>query len=326
MPLRRLIVISPPFLSLVTLTPGARLLIGMAIGDAFGARFENLKRGEINLSGEEQTYRDRNHYTDDTQMAVGVAELLVSGSPITEENLADALLATYRRDPRPGYSAITRRMLEESATGKDFLCSLSEEEIKSRKSDGAAMRALPLGMLAEKREVVRSAQLSAGITHGHPDSLSATVGIALIAHERYHRKRPFSEIVQELPFTIPSLTPAGREYLTRVITTEWSPETILHEYESYGVPYTESIILLGAVISILATFGEEPHRALLESVQLGGDTDTTASLVLGAALIHPGGETLPPGLLSDLENGDYGRDFLKKLGDKLSIRFPVTPI
>ena len=148
-------------------------------------------------------------------MAIGVAELLVSTKPFTEENLAECLLEAYRRDPRPGYSPVTTRMLQDSINGYEFLQSLSEDEIRERKSDGAAMRALPIGFIPDQNEVIRCATLSARITHGHPDAIAATVGIALICHERYHLRRSFKEIVHNLPERIPSLTPEGKEYLKK---------------------------------------------------------------------------------------------------------------
>ncbi len=306
-----------------SISPGARLLLGMAMGDAFGARFENLQRGDIRLDGEIGVYQGKNLYTDDTQMAVGIAELLVSDSPITPVTIADALIRAYRRDPRFGYSQLTRQMLEEAQSGEAFISFLSREELRERKSDGAAMRALPIGLLADTRDVIRIATHSAEITHGHPDALAATIGIALIAHERYQHRSSFPEIMSKIPELIPNLTPEAKEYLMRVIGGGWNPDTILVGYESYGVPYTESLILLGAVCAVLHTFGDRPGEALMQSVLLGGDTDTTASIVLGAALIYPGDTSLPKTLIADVENGLYGRDYLVHLGDELSRRFPV---
>ena len=307
--------------SLSFYSPGARLFLGMAIGDAFGARFENQKRKSIDLTTDIGTYRDWNRYTDDTQMAIGVAELLISEDPFTAENLAEALLIAYRRDPRSGYSQLTRTMLDTSDDGEAFLRSIPDEERRRRKSDGAAMRALPIGFLPDTQDVIRYALLSAAITHGHPDALAATAGVALIAHERYYSRKAFPKIIQDILPIIPDLTPHARDYLSGVIRTGWNPEVILGEHADYGVPYTESVILLGAVIAILAEFGEDPAQALQESVKLGGDTDTTACIVLGAAQIHPGTE-IPESLLSGLEDGEYGKKFLLFLGDRLSARYP----
>lgn len=304
------------------LSPGARLMLGMAIGDAYGARFENTPRTAIDLAGEEETYAGQNRYTDDTQMAVGVAELLISGLPLTPVHLAEALLNAYRRDPRHGYSALTRRMLEESHTGEVFLDALSMEERIERRSDGAAMRAPPLGLLPDRNEVIRIARLSAAITHGHPDARAATIGIALIIHERYYHHRPFPDIIQELPDQIPDLTREGRTYLEQTLRVRYNPDLILQGCEAYGVPYTESLILLGACAALLAEFGDSPTEILYQAVMLGGDTDTTAAIVLSAALLIPEG-TFPEYLISGLENGDYGKEFLITLGDRLSRCFPV---
>ncbi|HWQ64691.1 MAG TPA: ADP-ribosylglycohydrolase family protein [Methanospirillum sp.] len=308
---------------LTDFSPGARLLVGMAIGDAFGAGFENKNRFEITLPGDPLSCQVTDRYTDDTQMAIGVAELLVSEKPFTEENLAESLLAVYRRDPRPGYSPVTTRMLQDSKNGSEFLHSLSEDERRERKSDGAAMRALPIGFIPDQNEVIRCATLSARITHGHPDAIAATVGIALICYERYHLGRDFPEIMQNLPGKIPSLTPQGKEYLRTIIDSGWSPEIILCEHAGYGVPYTESLILLGAVISILHNYGDNPCRVLRESILLGGDTDTTAAITLGAALIHTE-KNLPVSLMTCLESDPYGKEFLVRLGSQLDQRFPTT--
>jgi len=307
--------------SLAHYSPGARLFLGMAIGDAFGARFENNTRDIISLIGEEETYRDANRYTDDTQMAIGIADLLISEDIFTAENLAQSLMAAYHRDPRCGYSHLTKTMLENSANAQEFLRTLSERERTQRKSDGAAMRALPIGFLNKTNEVIRYASQSANITHAHPDALAATVGIALIAHDRYHHHKKFQEIIVTLPEKIPYLTTPARNYLDNIIHNKWNPEIILGKYLNYGVPYTESIILLGAVMALLTEFGEYPHQALLESVKLGGDTDTTACIVLGASLLYPS-NPLPDTLILGLENGIFGIEYLIRLGNELGKKFP----
>lgn len=304
-------------------SPGARLLLGMAIGDAYGARFENLRRDEISLAGQEDTYRQWNRYTDDTQMATGVTELLISGEPFSRETLARYLMNAYRRDPRQGYSEITREMLENAADARSFLSWLSDDVREMRRSDGAAMRALPIGWIRDRSEVIRCATQSAVITHGHPDAIAATVGIALLAHERYYTGASFTSVISRILPGIPGLTPDAEEYLNLASAGRWDPGLILGSHVKYGVPYTESIILLGAVLALLVTYGNDPHQVLLQAVLLGGDTDTTASIALGAALIYPGGDTLPITLVAGLENGAYGKDFLVTLGKQLDLKYPL---
>jgi hypothetical protein len=74
---------------------------------------------------------------------------------------------------------------------------------------------------------------------------------------------------------------------------------------------------LSAVMTVLKAGAdiESSMTALLDhSVSLGGDVDSVASIVLGlASLDIYVGNDLPDFLHDDLENGTYGRDYLKTL-------------
>lgn len=66
---------------------------------------------------------------------------------------------------------------------------------------------------------------------------------------------------------------------------------------------------------------KDPRRALQSAIDLGGDTDTTASMV-GAIVGALHGENWcsmgPVNWVSDLENGPHGRDFALGLAEKLA--------
>ena len=76
------------------------------------------------------------------------------------------------------------------------------------------------------------------------------------------------------------------------------------------------------MISILCNYGDDPCLVLRESILLGGDTDTTAAITLGAALIYPE-EHLPFSLMTCLESDPFGKEFLVRLGNQLDQKFPV---
>ncbi len=298
----------------------------MAIGDAFGRRFENLPWSEIQFDRAD-SYNGQNRYTDDTQMALAVARFMVSGIPFTPETLADSLIACSRADPRDGYSPLTRSMLDHATDARAFLSFLPSEVIKERRSDGSAMRAPPIGFYPDPADVIRNATISSAITHGHPDAILATRAIALVSWFRYHQRAAFSEIPSRiLDLLADEITPVQAGYLFRVIRSARDgivPGIILSDHAGYGIPYTEAGILLGAVFALLIRFGTDPQQLLEASVRLGGDTDTTAAICLGLALIRPERRTLAPALWDDLENGPFGRDYLKEAGDSLSKAFPT---
>ena len=83
-----------------------------------------------------------------------------------------------------------------------------------------------------------------------------------------------------------------------------------------------ALILLCGCASALAEWPEHPITVLIPA-NTGGDTDTTAAICLGLALIRPESQTLAPALWDDLENKPFGRDYLKEAGDNLSKTFPA---
>src|SRR5436190_19430106 len=75
-------------------------LLGLGIGDALGAKFEaqtaEAIRGRFPTTEALIAYpQEEIWYTDDTQMAIGVAETLVAHGQIIEERLCEAFVANY---------------------------------------------------------------------------------------------------------------------------------------------------------------------------------------------------------------------------------------
>jgi len=98
------------------------MLIGIAIGDAFGKDYENKSRSEISKKFNYDEYRkDKPIYTDDTQTTLAVAELMDSKYLFNEKTLASNLILAYRRDKRAGYSSRTKGIIEKTDYPKEYL-------------------------------------------------------------------------------------------------------------------------------------------------------------------------------------------------------------
>jgi ADP-ribosylglycohydrolase len=90
------------------------MLIGLAIGDAYGAGFEFVDQQTIELYNNLNGYiKHPRHdigpgcYTDDTQMSLAVAEAIVSRESWTPELLATKFVAAFHRDRRLGIENAT---------------------------------------------------------------------------------------------------------------------------------------------------------------------------------------------------------------------------
>ena len=83
------------------------MLVEMAVGDAYGAGFEYVSSSFLRQHHDLTRYVQHprhaigsGRYTDDTQMSIAIAEMLVDGRPWTRPALADAFVRVFKRDPR----------------------------------------------------------------------------------------------------------------------------------------------------------------------------------------------------------------------------------
>jgi ADP-ribosyl-[dinitrogen reductase] hydrolase len=130
------------------------MLVELAVGDAYGAGFEYTDAGVIAAQNDLSHFvRHPRHriapgrYTDDTQMSLAIAEIIVADAPWTPQVLADAFVEAFKRDPREGYAASFYEFLCRVDSGAQFLAEIRSESDKS----GAAMRAAPIGGVSDRR-------------------------------------------------------------------------------------------------------------------------------------------------------------------------------
>src|SRR5437764_10102610 len=166
-------------------------LLGLAIGDALGGKFEAQSAQAIRarFPSVEQLIaypQDEIWYTDDTQMAIGVAEALVERGEIVEDVLCRAFVANYV--PSRGYGRGARAVLDAMEDGRDYRRVAEEHFPGGSFGNGAAMRVAPIGLLFrdDRRRLWEQARLSALPTHLHPLGIEGAqllaLGVALCSH------------------------------------------------------------------------------------------------------------------------------------------------
>lgn len=308
---------------LMILSKAQRLLMGIAIGDAFGRYFENMSRLDVKESFIKERFSNPGVYTDDTQMALAVANLMISDNPFDPENLAEYFVQSYEQDKRVGYSPLTQKMLENSRSGQDFLNSLTHKEKSMRRSDGSAMRALPIGLFKDPQIVIENAKINSNISHGHPNAVKASVAIALVSHYFYYEKGNPSEIIKYILENTKEIDSNSNNYIEEIDKlSKLDYSIILGEYVDYGPPYNEAIIVLGSVLFLIKHYINNPFEGFRQSILFGGDVDTTASIVLGVLLMNRPIDSIPSFLFENLENNAFGRDYILNIGKKLGEKFP----
>ncbi len=165
------------------------MLLELAIGDAYGAGFEYVKSREFirennNLRGYIEHPRHKQTpgtYTDDTQMSLAIAELIVEESSWTPETIAAKFVEVFHRDVRKGYAGGFYAFLKKTRSAQDFLENIKPYSDKS----GAAMRAGPVGIYPEIKQVIDRSAIQAKLTHNTADGIHTAVATSLMVHYFY---------------------------------------------------------------------------------------------------------------------------------------------
>jgi ADP-ribosyl-[dinitrogen reductase] hydrolase len=274
------------------------MLLELAIGDAYGAGFEyadpEMIRQQNNLS--RYVKHPRHHiqpgcYTDDTQMSLAIAETIVSGEPWQPAVLADKFVEVFQRDPRKGYATNFYHFLEHVRDGDQFLRDIHPNSEKS----GAAMRAAPIGIYPTIPLVIERCTIQAALTHNTPKGINAAVAAALMTHYFLYHLGPKSEL---------------GIFLEKQVPGRWaSPWT--GKVQSPGWMSVQAAV---TALTRCSTLGD----VLKACIQFSGDVDTVAAIALAAGSCSTEiAQDLPAHLFDELENGQYGRDYIRLLDTQL---------
>lgn len=273
------------------------MLLELAIGDAYGAGFEYADEMIFanDLSRYVQHPRHRlipGSYTDDTQMSIAIAEVIVAQAPWTPEVLADSFVTAFKRDPREGYAGSFYHFLVTISDGSEFLARIRPDSDKS----GAAMRAAPMGVYPTPEKVIEAATIQAAITHNTADGISAAVAAALMSHYFIYRLGPKRKLGQFLE--------------GYVLSGEWSKP-----WE--GKVKSKGWMSVRAAITAVMR-NDSMSDLLQDCIAFTGDVDTVAAIALAAASCSQEiRQDIPSQLVTALENGAYGRDYIIALDKQL---------
>jgi poly(ADP-ribose) glycohydrolase ARH3 len=287
----------------------AGCLLGLAIGDAVGAQYEGQSGDFLcrRFSSIEKLLdnipTDGLYYTDDTQMAIGIAETLIACNSIDELEICKRFAANYV--PHRGYGRGARIVLEAMVDGGDHK-TLAETWFPGGSfGNGAAMRVAPIGlMFRHSQELLwEQAKRSALPTHVHPlgiegaQVLALAVGLASTT-DHFQRESFFAELSQRCV----SLEYAGP--LRRAARIDDPKDLGLF---GNGIEATSS------VVTAIASFGLTPdsyEQTIGNAILLGGDTDTIAAMAGAISGAYLGRSAIPARLIDCLENEYQGKDYL----------------
>ena len=302
------------------LFPNNAQLLYIAMADAYAMATEYIKRPrdeathlaalefERYVAHPTHTDHKASHYTDDAEMSCANAQVLIRcGHEAIPLDFANAYVAEFARGGRrTGYSRGFQSILERVTSGAELVSVLRPDS----KKNGAAMRAVPLGVLRDPATCVRLATMQARITHDTPEGRLSARAVALMSHYALYEPGPLSDLPA---FCLDCLPKEDTQRFGDVFRRLWNAGPV-----TSTATHSVGVTTVHAVVTLLAR--EKSLMAMLEQViRWGGDTDSVAAIAWGIASARMQDERLPDFLERDLESGSphTGAAYLRALGTQL---------
>lgn len=281
-------------------------LHGLSCGDAFGERFFLHPEVAHSLIAQRAVPSPPWRYTDDTAMAVAIAETLEEFEEILPERLAENFGRRFIADPHRGYGPAMHALLPDLAANPHRWHQLAPQLFKGRGSfgNGSAMRVAPVGayFADDLDAVVKQAEHSSAVTHSHPEATAGAIAVALaaaLAHQ--HRSAAMSPI--EFLQKICERTPMSEVHLGAVTALALPPDTTI-EKAVFALGNGAKVSAQDTVpfcLWVAAHHLSSYEDALWTTVSGLGDRDTTCAIVGGIVAMSAGIESIPQSWLKSRE-------------------------
>ena len=289
-------------------------VLGSAAGDALGAGYEFTNPApdqEIAMIGGGGFGWAPGEWTDDTQMAVAILDVIATGNTDLDAIGAN-FLAWYSAGP-PDIGNQTRSVLSSVDQPEDLPAAAAAYLDAHQKSagNGGLMRTAPVALAAldDRAEIARLAGSIASLTHAHPDSVAACVLWSLAIQQAITTAKP------DQVFDWEAAVRNGLEHVSEDRRERWDElvtEAVTGPpglFNPNGWVVTAFQAALSAIVNTPVPV-EQPsdhlRDALVAAVRIGHDTDTVAAIA-GALLGARWGTGAIPGEWNTVIHGDRRR-------------------
>ncbi|MEU6708191.1 ADP-ribosylglycohydrolase family protein [Streptomyces wuyuanensis] len=275
-------------------TAARRSVEGLALGDAFGERWFPLFREPRRAFDEIRARRVPEepdwHWTDDTAMALALLRVLEEHGHVDQDRLASCFALTHAADPARGYGHGMHMLLPALLDAPEDWRRLAPELFDGGSlGNGAAMRVAPLGawFSPDLDQVVRQAELSAQVTHAHPEGITGAVAVAVAAALSARGEAGIAAVAERTPAS------AVRDGLLRAAalpfaTEPWRAADVLGNGQRIRADDTVPFAVWTAV-----RHRDDLVAALWATAEGLGDVDTTCAVTGGIVAAATGVDAVP---------------------------------
>lgn len=297
----------------VRMTRLALSLDGLSVGDAFGERFFLPGMVEYCRANQRQLPTPPWRYTDDTEMALGIAEVLAEHGRLHQDALAERFARRYMRNPQRGYGATAHEILAAIHRGVPWqIASHRAFDGEGSMGNGSAMRVGPLGAYyADSFDAVaKAARASAEVTHAHSEGIAGAIAVAVAAAWAWQWSKLADRAPgEELLRVVLAYTPQGetRRGIEKALTLPLETTGVAAAHELGSGQRVTAPDTVPFTLWCAANHLDDYEEALWTTVAGLGDRDTTCAIVGGIVALSAGQESIPSTWLAARESltGNY---------------------
>ncbi len=294
-----------------TLDRLAGVAVGAALGDAFGMPLEFAPPRPLEhlATGMMAGRLPAGSFTDDTEMALALAESLLAQRPLNPTDLAARFTDWYRTSP-PDVGIHTAQVLGQVARGVPWETAsrAAWQARPDNAGNGSVMRCWPaaLAFWRDSTQLAHASALQSQVTHYHPECVAGSVLVNEIIIRLVQGNDPAQAIkASAAAHPIP-------DGLRQVVLS--APTRQRNDLKNSGwVRHT----LKSAVWGLLTTSSFE--EVVVQVANLGNDADTAAAVAGAMAGAYYGLSAIPAGWRSQL-GGEWPLRSGRRFGESDFIR------
>ena len=265
--------------------------LGFALGDAYGRELEFLSGHAV------RSHRIRVdkalHTSDETHMAMYTAQAIINHPNFNVDTFGHALaeaLVDWSQDPRTTKTSPSKHCMQAVRNYRQQR-EWRRSGITHIDGSGAIMRVLPIAIAYQSPRMEQAAEISALITHSHPNAIASAVSCARLLRTALEERvltanHVLSEallIEEEYPnaSTVPAALRAAVLQSNRK-ELDWLDERGIPD----GDGGWKAPSALGLALTAVLHFSSDTRLAIDKAARINGDSDAVAALTgmfLGAA-------------------------------------------
>jgi ADP-ribosyl-[dinitrogen reductase] hydrolase len=298
----------------------AGCLLGTALGDALGLACEGMSAAAIaRRFGRPDRFRllgQQGFVSDDTEQSALIAQSLIRAPSDVERSARCfrwSLLGWFLRLPWGIGLGTLRSCLK-------ILIGLKQTGVRSA-GNGAAMRSAIVGAAFCNDEVARRAHARAfaQVTHLDPRAVDGAIYVTDVAAACARAQatdqttrlacHDAALVTLQAPLLVDGLRRAGELAMAEALVAQAVTALGTSGYVVHSVAIAAFCFV---------RFGDDPLRAIVETIAAGGDTDTNAAIVGGWVGALHGAAALPAALIDRINDGPFGPTHLRRLARALA--------